>query len=143
MRRYTINISICTQDLVRQLRENNISIGKVYNIIGSFFGSMSNVPFSKRALRARCGKISQDQADNDVRKTMEVFIVVNWIKQDAIPLLRRNKSMTCPRRGDEKERTEMLNLRSRKALIGRTPATNPKVVLHVAEKAAHERAVEM
>ncbi|KAM3213885.1 hypothetical protein ACQJBY_066364 [Aegilops geniculata] len=67
------HIDIYTKDLVRQLRENNISIGKVYNIIGSFFGSINNVPFSKRALRGLCGEISRDQADDDVRKTMDVF----------------------------------------------------------------------
>lgn len=55
------HIDIHTRDVVKQLRENNISIGKVYNIIGSFFGSMSNVPFTKRALRGLCGKISREQ----------------------------------------------------------------------------------
>ena len=67
------HIDIYTRDVIKQLRENNISVGKVYNIIGSFFGSMSNVPFSKRALRGLCGKISREQADNDVKKTMDVF----------------------------------------------------------------------
>ena len=67
------HIDIYTRDVIKQLHENNISIGKVYNIIGSFFGSMSSVPFSKRALRGLCGQISRDQADDDVRKTMEVF----------------------------------------------------------------------
>jgi hypothetical protein len=45
----------------------------VYIIIGSFFGKMENVPFTKRALRTFCGKISSEQADDDVRKTIEVF----------------------------------------------------------------------
>lgn len=67
------HIDIYTRDVVRQLRENNISIGKVYNIIGSFFGSMTNVPFSKRALRGLCSKISREQADEDVKKTMDIF----------------------------------------------------------------------
>ena len=31
------NIDAYTKDLVKQQRENNINIGKVYNIIGSFF----------------------------------------------------------------------------------------------------------
>ncbi|XP_044367036.1 uncharacterized protein [Triticum aestivum] len=62
------HIDIYTRDVIKQLRENNISIGKVYNIIGSFFGSMSSVPFRKRALRGLCGEISRDQADDDVRK---------------------------------------------------------------------------
>jgi hypothetical protein len=34
---------------------------------------MENVPFTKRALKTLCGKISSEQADDDVRKTIEVF----------------------------------------------------------------------
>ncbi|XBH59125.1 hypothetical protein VPH35_080431 [Triticum aestivum] len=34
---------------------------------------MTNVPFSKRALRGLCGKIIREQADNDVKKTVDVF----------------------------------------------------------------------
>jgi hypothetical protein len=64
------------RDLVKQLRENNIDIGKVYAIVGSFFGSMDKVPFTKKTLRNLCGKISRDQADDDVHKTIEVFAVI-------------------------------------------------------------------
>jgi hypothetical protein len=67
------NINSYTEDLVEQLRENNVNLGKVYIIIGSFFGKMENVPFTKRALRTFCGKISSEQADDDVRKIIEVF----------------------------------------------------------------------
>ena len=38
------------KDLIRQLRENNVNLGKVCNIIGSFFGSVENI----------CGKISRE-----------------------------------------------------------------------------------
>jgi hypothetical protein len=62
-----------TKDLVKQLRDNNINIGKVYNIIGSLFGSVDNLPFTKRSLRNLCGQISREEADYDVRKTIEVF----------------------------------------------------------------------
>jgi hypothetical protein len=55
------------------LRENNVNLGKVYSIIGSFFGKIENVPFTKRSLKTLCGKISREQADDDVRKTIEVF----------------------------------------------------------------------
>ncbi|KAM0834354.1 hypothetical protein ACQ4PT_063653 [Festuca glaucescens] len=64
------HIDSYTKDLVKQLRENNVNLGKVYSIIGSFFGKMENVPFTKRALKTLCGKISREQ---DVRKTIEVF----------------------------------------------------------------------
>jgi hypothetical protein len=39
-----------TRELVSQLRENNINLAKVYNIIGTFFGRIENVPFTKRCL---------------------------------------------------------------------------------------------
>ena len=44
------HINVHTKDLIRQLRENNVNLGKVYNIIGSFFGSVEKVPFTKRTL---------------------------------------------------------------------------------------------
>jgi hypothetical protein len=34
---------------------------------------MENIPFTKRCLRNLCGKISRNQADEDVRKTMDLF----------------------------------------------------------------------
>ena len=34
---------------------------------------MEKVPFTKRALKNLCGKISREQAEDDARKTMEVF----------------------------------------------------------------------
>uniref|UniRef100_A0A453AJS9 FAR1 domain-containing protein n=1 Tax=Aegilops tauschii subsp. strangulata TaxID=200361 RepID=A0A453AJS9_AEGTS len=67
------HIDVYSKDLVKQLRQNNVNLSKVYSIIGSFFGKMENVPFTKRALRNMCGKISREQAEDDVRKTMEVF----------------------------------------------------------------------
>ena len=66
-------IDTYTRDLVKQLRENNVNLGKVYSIIGSLFGRMENVPFTKRCLRTFCGKLSREQADDDVRKTMDAF----------------------------------------------------------------------
>jgi hypothetical protein len=67
------DIDVYTKDLVKQLRENNINIGKVYSTIGSFFGGAGNVPFTKRTLKNLCGRISKEQADDDVKKTIEVF----------------------------------------------------------------------
>lgn len=58
---------------MKQLRENNISLGKVYSIIGSFFGSMDRIPFTKRSLKTLCGKISREQLDNDAAKTLDMF----------------------------------------------------------------------
>jgi hypothetical protein len=67
------HIDVYTKDLIRQLRENSVNLGKVYIIIGSFFGSVERVPFTKRILRNISGKISREEADDDVRKTLEVF----------------------------------------------------------------------
>jgi hypothetical protein len=62
-----------TRDLVKQLRQNNVSLSKVYSIIGSFFGTMENVPFTKRSLKNLCSKLNREQSDNDARKTMDIF----------------------------------------------------------------------
>ena len=58
---------------MKQLRQNNVNLVKVYNIIGGFFGLMENVPFTKRSLRNLCGKINRDHAEDDVKKTIDVF----------------------------------------------------------------------
>jgi hypothetical protein len=62
-----------TRELVSQLRENNVNLSKVYSIMGTFFGRIEDVPFTKRSLRTLCGKLSREQADEDVQKTMEIF----------------------------------------------------------------------
>ncbi|TVU11338.1 hypothetical protein EJB05_44918, partial [Eragrostis curvula] len=62
-----------TKELVRILRENNLGLTKIYSILGSFFGSMSNVPTTKRNLRAVCQKISREEAEEDIKKTLLVF----------------------------------------------------------------------
>ncbi|KAE8803381.1 Protein FAR1-RELATED SEQUENCE 5 [Hordeum vulgare] len=66
-------IDVYTSDLVKKLRENNVNLAKVYIIVGGFFGSMENVPFTKRLLHTLCGQINRDHAEDDVRKTMDVF----------------------------------------------------------------------
>lgn len=35
--------------------------------------SVGNVPFTKRTLKNLCGRIIKEQADDDVKKTIEVF----------------------------------------------------------------------
>ncbi|TVU22822.1 hypothetical protein EJB05_32542, partial [Eragrostis curvula] len=40
-----------TKDMVRYLRENNVPFAKVRCIMGSLYGSMENVPISKRSLK--------------------------------------------------------------------------------------------
>ncbi|KAG2600519.1 hypothetical protein PVAP13_5KG532621 [Panicum virgatum] len=62
-----------TRDLVRMLRENNIGITKLYTILGNFFGSMQNVPATKRCLKTLCQKINREQAEDDIKKTMDLI----------------------------------------------------------------------
>ncbi|KAL6644524.1 hypothetical protein ACP70R_016132 [Stipagrostis hirtigluma subsp. patula] len=62
-----------TKDMVRYLRENNISVGKVNCIIGSMHGSVDNLPFSKKQLKRVCSSIAADLMINDMGKTMQLF----------------------------------------------------------------------
>jgi hypothetical protein len=70
------HIDAYKKDLLRQLRENNINIEKVYSIIESFFGGVRIVSFTKRTLKNLCGRISKDQADDDMKKTIVVFVEI-------------------------------------------------------------------
>ena len=62
-----------TRSLVRMLRENNVPITKLYSILGTFFGKMENVPTTKRCLKNLCHKINREQAENDIKKTLDLF----------------------------------------------------------------------
>jgi hypothetical protein len=62
-----------SKELVRMLRENNIGITKLYTILGNFFGSMENVPTTKRCLKTLCQKINKEQAKDDIGKTLKLF----------------------------------------------------------------------
>ncbi|XP_037445539.1 protein FAR1-RELATED SEQUENCE 5-like isoform X2 [Triticum dicoccoides] len=67
------NIDTHTKDIVKHLRSNNIGITKVFCVIASFFGSMESVPFNKRALKYMCKRMNQETADDDIRKTVQLF----------------------------------------------------------------------
>uniref|UniRef100_A0ACD6A859 Uncharacterized protein n=1 Tax=Avena sativa TaxID=4498 RepID=A0ACD6A859_AVESA len=62
-----------TKDIVRYLRENNISLSRVDSIMGSLFGSAEKVPFSKKSLRTVCSRIAKESLQDDVVKTMDMF----------------------------------------------------------------------
>ena len=42
-------------------------------LIGSFFGTVENVPFTKRSVRNLCWRIGRDQSYDDVKKTIDVL----------------------------------------------------------------------
>jgi hypothetical protein len=67
------SIDAYTKDFIRYLRENNVSLSKVHTILGSFFGGVAELPFTKRSLRTICTQIAREQMDDDVKKTFEVF----------------------------------------------------------------------
>ncbi|PNT73303.1 hypothetical protein BRADI_2g56826v3 [Brachypodium distachyon] len=62
-----------TRELVRNLRENNVPLTKVCSILGTYFGSTEDIPFNKRSLENLCKQISKEEANDDVRKTMDLF----------------------------------------------------------------------
>ncbi|XP_037414342.1 protein FAR-RED IMPAIRED RESPONSE 1-like isoform X3 [Triticum dicoccoides] len=94
------HIDVYTKHLVKQLRANNVNLNKVYSIVGSFFGSSQSVPFTKRSLRHLCGRISRDQADDDVNKTLAVFKEIQ----------RNYPEFTYRVQGDEESRIKKSNV---------------------------------
>jgi hypothetical protein len=62
-----------TKELVKRLRENNVNASKVHSIIGSFFREVESVPLTKRSLKTLCGKLSREQSDVDIKKTIDVL----------------------------------------------------------------------
>lgn len=62
-----------TKEMIRHLRENNVSLTRVNLVMGSLFGSMENVPFSKKTLRTVCSRIAKEALVDDVQKTLESF----------------------------------------------------------------------
>jgi peptide methionine sulfoxide reductase MsrB len=44
------HIDSYTKDLIKQLRENNVNLGKVYIIIGSFFGKNGEHTFHEKGI---------------------------------------------------------------------------------------------
>jgi hypothetical protein len=66
-------IDQCTKDMIRYLRESNVSRTKMHCFMGSMFGSMHNIPITKRSLRSICHQIAKDQMDDDVQKMLNIF----------------------------------------------------------------------
>ncbi|KAF8656681.1 hypothetical protein HU200_060547 [Digitaria exilis] len=62
-----------TKDTIKYLRQNNVSLTRIHCILSSMFGSMGDVPWTKRSLRTVCDQITRDQMGDDIRKTMEIF----------------------------------------------------------------------
>lgn len=59
-------------DFIRSLRENNVSLGKVYNILNATHGE-NGAPFRKENLRYLCSRIARDSIKEDMDKTRKTL----------------------------------------------------------------------
>ncbi|CAO2175888.1 unnamed protein product [Urochloa humidicola] len=57
-----------TKDFIRKLRENNVSLGRICNILG-----VNDSCTRKQTVRAMCAKISQQNLVDDIGKTMNLL----------------------------------------------------------------------
>lgn len=62
-----------TKELIKNLRANNVSMPKVYCIIGSIFGSNNVTSVTKRALHSLSVQINRERSEDDVQRTIDVF----------------------------------------------------------------------
>nr|XP_040253250.1 protein FAR1-RELATED SEQUENCE 5 isoform X2 [Aegilops tauschii subsp. strangulata] len=67
------HIDAISQDFIKNLRENNISITKVYNILGGLGAGPQAVPYRKQLLRTLCSRYSQETIKDDLSKTMSLL----------------------------------------------------------------------
>lgn len=58
------DIDPMTKEFVRRLRANNVSLGRVCNIIGVTSASMMN-PIRKESIRNLCAKLAQEDIKDD------------------------------------------------------------------------------
>jgi hypothetical protein len=66
-------IEKCVKDMIRYLRENNVSLSRVHCFMGNMFGGMENIPFLRKSLCVVFAEIARDHKDDDIAKTLEVF----------------------------------------------------------------------
>lgn len=67
------NIDQSTKNMVRYLRENNVSLSKVNCIAGSIAGSVNNLTFTKNRLKTLCSGIAAEMIADDMQKTIQTF----------------------------------------------------------------------
>lgn len=66
-----------SRDLIKQLRQNNVNLAKVYSIIGGFLRGNGECSIHEEVFAQSVWEDQQgapEQADDDVRKAMEVFV---------------------------------------------------------------------
>lgn len=60
-------------NFIKDLRENNISLSKVHNILNATHGDQAVAPFRKQSLRYLCSRIAQDSISDDMEKTVKLL----------------------------------------------------------------------
>ena len=74
-------IDAITQDFIRKLRNNNVSIGRVCSILG-VADSAQAAPLRKKTVKNVCTKLSRENMRNDLGKTLDLLQEMNeavWI----------------------------------------------------------------
>ncbi|TVU35741.1 hypothetical protein EJB05_17644, partial [Eragrostis curvula] len=66
------DIDPITRDFIRRLRENNVSIGRVCNILGVSDGS-SGQTIRKEAVRSVCASLARESIKDDIGKTLRLL----------------------------------------------------------------------
>lgn len=61
-----------TKDLIKKLRENNISVGRICNILGVSDGG-SRARMRKESVRSICAKLAQENMRDDIGKTLRLL----------------------------------------------------------------------
>jgi hypothetical protein len=61
-----------TRDFIKNLRENNVSIGRVCSILGVSTGAYG-APLRKQSVKAACAKIARENMRDDIRKTLNLL----------------------------------------------------------------------
>ena len=61
-----------TKDLIKKLRENNISLGRICNILGATDG-VSRSGMRKESVRSICAKMAQENMRDDIGKTLKLL----------------------------------------------------------------------
>jgi hypothetical protein len=65
------DINSVTKDIIRRMRENNVSVGRICNILGVSDGNHT-AAFRRESVRSICSKISQEELTDDIWQNLEV-----------------------------------------------------------------------
>lgn len=67
------SIDPLAKDFISNLRENNISSGRIYSIMGSSGTLGVGTPFRRQALRSMRAKLAQESINDDMNKTVRLL----------------------------------------------------------------------